>query len=90
MTVECTCDPPESGEEFCTGHCVLRAEIERLQDLIRWIVAEADISVYHTAANQYFFSFASDEYSTPDLLEKDRVQIMALGKLIGIKEWHSA
>jgi hypothetical protein len=29
-SMECHCDPPGSGEEGCTGHCVLRAEIERL------------------------------------------------------------
>jgi hypothetical protein len=29
--IECHCDPPGSGEEHCTGHCVLRAEIERLK-----------------------------------------------------------
>jgi hypothetical protein len=27
---ECACDPPGSGEEHCTGHCFLRAEIARL------------------------------------------------------------
>jgi uncharacterized small protein (DUF1192 family) len=30
-SIECRCDPPGSGEEHCTGHCVLRAEIERLK-----------------------------------------------------------
>ncbi len=24
----CHCEPPGSGEEFCTGHCVLRAEAQ--------------------------------------------------------------
>jgi len=28
---ECQCDPPGSGEEFCTGHCVLRARIRELE-----------------------------------------------------------
>lgn len=28
----CVCDPPGSGEEFCTGHCYLRAEVQRLQE----------------------------------------------------------
>ena len=28
---ECQCDPPGSGEEFCTGHCVLRARIAELE-----------------------------------------------------------
>ena len=28
---ECTCDPPGSGEEHCTGHCFLRAELRQAQ-----------------------------------------------------------
>lgn len=28
----CQCDPPGSGEELCTGHCVLRAELDSLKD----------------------------------------------------------
>jgi hypothetical protein len=28
---ECQCDPPGSGEEFCTGHCLLRARIAELE-----------------------------------------------------------
>lgn len=31
MTRECKCDPPGSGEEFCTGHCELRARIAELE-----------------------------------------------------------
>lgn len=27
----CHCDPPLSGEEYCTGHCALRAEITELR-----------------------------------------------------------
>lgn len=34
--VECACDPPGSGEEFCTGHCVLRAENERLRGTLEF------------------------------------------------------
>jgi hypothetical protein len=30
VATECQCDPPGSGEEHCTGHCILRAEIQRL------------------------------------------------------------
>ena len=30
----CHCDPPESGEEYCTGHCLLSAEIARLEKLL--------------------------------------------------------
>jgi hypothetical protein len=26
----CHCDPPGSGEEHCTGHCLLRAENRKL------------------------------------------------------------
>jgi hypothetical protein len=28
---ECQCDPPGSGAEFCTGHCLLRARIAELE-----------------------------------------------------------
>ena len=28
---ECLCEPPGSGEEYCTGHCLLRAEIAGLR-----------------------------------------------------------
>lgn len=27
----CQCDPPGSGEEYCTGHCFLNADIARLR-----------------------------------------------------------
>jgi hypothetical protein len=37
----CECDPPGSGEQFCTGHCQLRAENERLRRALIEIVHSA-------------------------------------------------
>lgn len=43
----CQCDPPGSGEEYCTGHCYLRAENERVRQyalvlLDRWHAEDAN------------------------------------------------
>ena len=37
----CQCDPPGSGEEYCTGHCELNAEIVRLRE---WLSRIADFT----------------------------------------------
>ena len=32
---ECYCDPPGSGEEYCTGHCFLMERIKTLESGLR-------------------------------------------------------
>lgn len=35
VTLGCRCDPPGSGEEYCTGHCQLRAKCAELEQEVR-------------------------------------------------------
>lgn len=36
----CQCDPPGSGEEYCTGHCFLKADIARLRAALELVKQE--------------------------------------------------
>jgi predicted nuclease with TOPRIM domain len=38
----CQCDPPGVGEEFCTGHCHLRAEVAQLRTDLAQAQAKRD------------------------------------------------
>jgi hypothetical protein len=40
----CRCDPPGVGEEFCTGHCHLRAEVAQLRADLAQAQAEREVS----------------------------------------------
>jgi hypothetical protein len=42
LSEPCKCDPPGSGEEYCTEHCILRAEIARLRAALERIDGMSD------------------------------------------------
>lgn len=47
----CRCDPPGAGEEFCTGHCHLRATVARQAEQIERLREE--LTVYANRENWF-------------------------------------
>jgi len=71
MRPECQCDPPGSGEEFCTGHCVLRAEIKWLQATLR-VAREL-----RTCQRRYFKERTTSALTESKRLEKELDRLLA-------------
>jgi predicted nucleotidyltransferase len=49
----CKCDPPGSGEEYCTGHCFLNEEIERLRKVIKDAISAGEDAIARHLSPHY-------------------------------------
>lgn len=69
----CQCDPPGVGEEFCTGHCHLRAEVAQLRaDLAQAQAESFDLIEQHAAVRNRLIIELEDER------DKLRAQVEAM------------